>query len=97
VQQAEAQMLAEGGAKPYLPMEGSAAMRSAVQALLFGADHPAVERRPRGHASRPWAPAAACKWAPISIKRWLPDSARVGERPDLGQPPRRCSKARACR
>jgi hypothetical protein len=32
VRQAEAQMLAESGPKPYLPIEGAAAMRSAVQA-----------------------------------------------------------------
>jgi len=42
VRQAEAQMLAEGGAKPYLPIEGAAPARAAVQALLFGAQHPAV-------------------------------------------------------
>ena len=42
VHRAEAQMLAEGGPKPYLPIEGAAAMRSAVQALLFGAEHEAV-------------------------------------------------------
>ncbi|ODU10569.1 MAG: aromatic amino acid aminotransferase [Rubrivivax sp. SCN 71-131] len=42
VRQAEAQMLAEGSAKPYLPIEGAAAARSAVQALLFGAAHEAV-------------------------------------------------------
>ena len=42
VQAAEAQMLAATGPKPYLPIEGSAAMRAAVQVLLFGADHEAV-------------------------------------------------------
>ena len=42
VRAAEAQILAAGGAKPYLPMEGAAGTRSAVQALLFGADHEAV-------------------------------------------------------
>ena len=42
VRQAEARLLAEAGAKPYLPMEGSAPMRAAVQALLFGADSPAL-------------------------------------------------------
>ena len=36
VQAAEARILAEGGAKPYLPMEGSAACRSQVAALLLG-------------------------------------------------------------
>ncbi len=43
VRRAEAQMLAESGPKPYLPMEGLAAARSAVQELLFGADHEAVK------------------------------------------------------
>ena len=42
VRQAEAQMLAESGAKSYLPIEGAAAMRSAVQQLLFGAGHEAL-------------------------------------------------------
>ena len=42
VQRAEAKLLAAGGAKPYLPIEGAANFRSAVQALLFGADHEAV-------------------------------------------------------
>ena len=43
VRRAEVQMLAESGPKPYLPMEGLAAARSAVQELLFGADHEAVK------------------------------------------------------
>ncbi len=42
VHQAEAQMLAEGGTKSYLPIEGSAAARQQVQQLLFGAQHEAV-------------------------------------------------------
>jgi aromatic-amino-acid transaminase len=42
VRQAEAQMLAESGPKPYLPIEGAAAARTAVQQLLFGAGHEAV-------------------------------------------------------
>jgi len=42
VREAEAQMLAESGPKPYLPIEGSAAARQAVQRLLFGASHEAV-------------------------------------------------------
>ena len=42
VRQAESQMLAESGPKPYLPIEGAAAARRAVQALLFGAGHEAV-------------------------------------------------------
>ena len=42
VRQAEAQLLAEGAAKSYLPIEGSAAARVAVQQLLFGAEHEAL-------------------------------------------------------
>ena len=36
VRQAETQLLAKGGAKPYLPIEGNADFRRAVQTLLFG-------------------------------------------------------------
>jgi aromatic-amino-acid transaminase len=43
VQRAEAQVVAAGGAKPYLPIEGAANFRTAVQALLFGAEHEAVK------------------------------------------------------
>ena len=57
VSTAEAQLLDKGGAKPYLPMEGNADFRRAVQSLLFGA-----ARRPWPRAAsprcRPWAPAA---------------------------------------
>lgn len=42
VQRAEAILAAQMGPKPYLPMEGLPAFRSAVQALLWGASHPAV-------------------------------------------------------
>ncbi|WP_280153723.1 amino acid aminotransferase [Piscinibacter sp. XHJ-5] len=43
VRKAEAQLLAEGAAKPYLPIEGAPACRRAVQQLLFGNDHEAVK------------------------------------------------------
>ena len=43
VREAEAQMLAASATKSYLPIEGDPAMRRAVQALLFGADHPALK------------------------------------------------------
>ena len=43
VAEAERRMLAEGGPKPYLPMEGLAGFRTGVQALLFGANHPVLE------------------------------------------------------
>ena len=42
VQRAEALVVAKGGPKPYLPIEGAANFRSAVQTLLFGAGHEAV-------------------------------------------------------
>jgi aromatic-amino-acid transaminase len=42
VQAAEARILAEGGAKPYLPMEGDAACRTQVARLLLGDGHPAI-------------------------------------------------------
>ncbi len=42
VRRAEALVYERGGAKPYLPIEGAANFRSAVQRLLFGAGHAAV-------------------------------------------------------
>lgn len=42
VREAETRLLAQRGPKPYLPMEGAADARRAVQALLFGPDHEAV-------------------------------------------------------
>ena len=42
VRSAELRLLQAGGPKPYLPMEGDAACRSAVQALLLGPAHEAV-------------------------------------------------------
>jgi aromatic-amino-acid transaminase len=45
VRQAEAQVVARGGAKTYLPMEGAANFREAVQQLLFGAGHEALQSR----------------------------------------------------
>ena len=42
VRRAESLVLAKGGPKPYLPIEGAANFRTAVQHLLFGATHEAV-------------------------------------------------------
>jgi aromatic-amino-acid transaminase len=42
VRAAELAVVEAAGARPYLPMEGAANFRSAVQALLFGADHSAI-------------------------------------------------------
>ena len=43
VRAAELKVVAEAGARPYLPMEGAANFRAAVQQLLFGAEHAAVK------------------------------------------------------
>ncbi|MCH8618647.1 amino acid aminotransferase [Undibacterium sp. TS12] len=43
VRAAEHKVVAEAGARPYLPMEGAANFRTAVQELLFGADNAAVK------------------------------------------------------
>jgi aromatic-amino-acid transaminase len=74
-----------GGPKPYLPIEGSAAARGAVQELLFGADHPAVPAAASPRC-RPSAPAAGSRSAPTS-QALVPGQPGVGQRPDLGQPP----------
>jgi len=43
VRAAEHKVVADAGARPYLPMEGAANFRSAVQELLFGKDSAAVK------------------------------------------------------
>ena len=87
VRQAEAQMLAESAPKPYLPIEGSAAMRTAVQQLLFGAGHEALTSG-RVATLQTVGSSGGLKVGADFIKRWLPASAGLGQRPDLGQPPR---------
>ncbi len=74
VREAEAQMLAESAAKPYLPIEGSAAMRSAVQALLFGAEHEALKSG-RIATLQTVGSSGGLKVGADFIKRWLPGSA----------------------
>ena len=73
VHQAEAQMLADNLPKPYLPIEGSAAMRQAVQHLLFGADHEAVTSG-RIATLQTVGSSGGLKVGADFIKRWLPDS-----------------------
>ncbi len=73
VRQAEAQMLAESGPKPYLPIEGSAAARQAVQALLFGADHGAVVSG-RIATLQTIGSSGGLKVGADFLKRWFPDS-----------------------
>jgi aromatic-amino-acid transaminase len=74
VRQAEAQMLAAGTVKSYLPMAGDVAMRSAVQALLFGKDSPALAQR-RVATVQTVGSSGGLKVGADFLKRWLPDSA----------------------
>jgi aromatic-amino-acid transaminase len=74
VRQAEAQMLAASATKSYLPIEGDAAMRRAVQALLFGADHPALSAG-RVATLQTVGSSGGLKVGADFLKRWLPGSA----------------------
>jgi aromatic-amino-acid transaminase len=73
VHQAEAQMLAAGGPKPYLPIEGAAAARAAVQALLFGPGHEAVSSG-RIATLQTIGSSGGLKVGGDFIKRWFPAS-----------------------
>jgi aromatic-amino-acid transaminase len=73
VREAEAQMLAAGGAKPYLPMEGAADMRRAVQHLLFGPQHEAVTSG-RVATIQSVGSSGGLKVGADFLKRWFPDS-----------------------
>jgi aromatic-amino-acid transaminase len=73
VREAETRLLAESAAKPYLPIEGSAAMRREVQRLLFGADHPAIAAG-RIATLQTIGSSGGLKVGADFIKRWLPDS-----------------------
>jgi len=73
VRRAEAQMLAEGAPKSYLPMEGSADARSAVQQLLFGTGHEALTSG-RVATLQTVGSSGGLKVGADFIKRWLPAS-----------------------
>ena len=73
VRAAEAQMLAASGPKTYLPMEGSGDARHAVQALLFGAGHPAVTSG-RVVTLQTVGSSGGLKVGADFIHRWLPGS-----------------------
>lgn len=64
VRSAEIERAATAQPRPYLPMEGLAAYRSAVQNLLFGQNHPALPKS-ASPPSKPWAVRVRSKWAPI--------------------------------
>ena len=74
VQAAEARILVEGGAKPYLAMEGDAAMRREVQALLLGREHPAIAAG-RVVTLQTVGSSGGLKVGADFLKTWLPDSA----------------------
>jgi aromatic-amino-acid transaminase len=73
VRRAEALMLEQGSPKPYLPIEGAAAMRSAVQQLLFGAGHEAITSG-RVATLQTIGSSGGLKVGADFIKRWLPNS-----------------------
>ncbi|HJW11934.1 MAG TPA: amino acid aminotransferase [Albitalea sp.] len=73
VRQAEAQLLAANTPKPYLPIEGAAACRSAVQHLLFGADHEAVTSG-RIATLQTVGSSGGLKVGADFLKRWFPAS-----------------------
>ena len=73
VQQAEVRILAAGGAKPYLPMEGDAACRAQVQALLLGAGHPAIAEG-RVATLQTVGSSGGLKVGADFLKTWLPDA-----------------------
>ena len=74
VQQAESRILAAGGAKSYLPMEGDPQARAQVQSLLFGAHHPAVTSG-RIATIQTVGSSGGLRVGADFLKAWLPDSA----------------------
>jgi aromatic-amino-acid transaminase len=73
VQQAEAARAAAPSPRPYLPMEGAANYRSAVQKLLFGAEHQAVQQQ-RIATIQTIGGSGALKVGADFIKRYFPQS-----------------------
>jgi len=73
VREAEAQLLAEGAAKPYLPIEGAPACRRAVQELLFGHEHEAVKSK-RIATLQTVGSSGGLKVGADFLKRWFPAS-----------------------
>ena len=73
VRRAEQAMLAESAPKSYLPIEGAAAARSAVQRLLFGAGHETLVSG-RVATLQTVGSSGGLKVGADFIKRWLPAS-----------------------
>jgi aromatic-amino-acid transaminase len=74
VREAEQRVVAAAGARPYLPMEGAANFRGAVQALLFGSEHPALKAG-RIVTIQSVGSSGGLKVGADFIKRYFPDSA----------------------
>jgi len=73
VQLAEARVVAQGGPKPYLPIEGAANFRQAVQQLLFGAGHEVLASG-RVATIQSVGSSGGLKVGADFIKRWFPRS-----------------------
>ncbi|MBL8302239.1 MAG: aspartate/tyrosine/aromatic aminotransferase [Ideonella sp.] len=74
VRAAEHRVVNAAGPRPYLPMEGAANFRSAVQALLFGADHAALKAS-KVVTIQAVGSSGGLKVGADFIKRYFPDSA----------------------
>ncbi|HEY0956856.1 MAG TPA: amino acid aminotransferase [Roseateles sp.] len=73
VRAAELAVVEAAGARPYLPMEGAANFRSAVQELLFGAGHPAIAAG-RIATIQGVGSSGGLKVGADLLKRYFPDS-----------------------
>ena len=73
VRAAELAVVEAAGPRPYLPMEGAANFRSAVQALLFGAGHPAIAAG-RIATIQGVGSSGGLKVGADFLKRYFPDS-----------------------
>ncbi len=74
VRRAEKRVVDAAAAKSYLPIEGAANFRKAVQSLLFGAEHEAV-RSDRVATIQSVGSSGGLKVGADFIKRWFADSA----------------------
>ena len=74
VRRAEQEVVARDAPKPYLPIEGAANFRAAVQALLFGSGHEAIASN-RVATIQSVGSSGGLKVGADFIARWLPGSA----------------------
>jgi aromatic-amino-acid transaminase len=73
VRRAEARVGAAAGPKPYLPIEGAANFRTAVQQLLFGKHHEAIASK-RVATIQSIGSSGGLKVGADFLARWFPDS-----------------------